>query len=500
MTDTFRLSKSKILSGWQCKKKLWLEVHEPDRAVVDPSLERIFALGHEVGELARTQFPDGILIGHDERLDDALAETEARLAAPGPVTLFEATFRHQGVLIRADVVVRDDAGGIRLVEVKAGTKVKPVNFIDCAVQTWVLTGLGLAPARVELAHINNRFVYAGGGDYEGLLRFEDVTGQIAGTLATVPLWLDAYRAMLAEGVPDIPVGPQCRNPYECAFLEFCTPPQPPYPVGRLPGRGKVVWELQEAGIEDIRQVPAGRLTNPTQEWVRRVTIEGVADLKPAAAAGLAELGWPRYYFDFETVSFPVPVWVGTRPYQALPFQWSCHVETADGGLEHREWLAGGDEAPMRACAETLIEALGEQGPVFVYTSYEARVLAGLADRFPDLAAPLAAIGDRLYDLHPLTKQSYYHPEMRGSWSIKAVLPTLDADMDYGDLGEIQEGNSASEAFLELLNPALAPERRRRLRADLIDYCCYDTLALVRLAETLRGERRPRPAAPAPPPS
>jgi hypothetical protein len=487
-----RLSKSKALAGWQCHKKLWLEVYEPERAVSDPSLERVFAIGHEVGELARRLFPGGVLIGHDERLDDALAETGRRLAGDGPVTLFEATFRHDDVLVRVDVLERDAAGRHRLVEVKAGTRVKPVHYIDCAVQAWVLTGCGLPPDRVELAHVDNGFVYPGGGDYTGLLTFADLTSQTREAMGSVPRWLAEYRSVLAGPMPDIAIGPQCSTPYPCPFLGFCTPPQPDYPVRRLPGRGKVVWELLEAGIEDLRDVPAGRLTSDVQEWVRRVTLEGHAELKPEAAERLAGLGWPRYYFDFETVAFAVPIWEGTRPYEALPFQWSCHVEHEDGRLEHREWLADGSGPPMKECAETLLAALGDAGPIFTYTDYEARVLRNLGARFPSLAESLAAIAARLFDLHPLTRQCYYHPDMRGSWSIKAVLPTLDGDMAYDRLGDIREGASASDAFLELMRGDLDAEQRAALRSALLEYCGYDTLALVRLAETLRGDREPRP--------
>ncbi len=489
-----RLSKSRVLAGWQCPKRLWLEVHEPERATPDPARERAFRSGHEVGELARRLFPGGTLIGHDQRLDDAVAETAERLSAPGPLTLYEATFRHADVLVRVDILQRDPAGALRLVEVKASTGVKPVHFIDCAVQAWVLTGCGFAPQRVELAHIDSGFVYPGGGDYEGIFAVADLTSQTRDAVGSVPRWIRDDRAILAGPLPDVDVGPQCSNPYECPFLEFCTPPQPDYPVRSLPGRGKVVWELLEAGVDDIRDVPAGRLTNETQERVRRLTVEGRAELRPEAAARLAALGWPRYYLDFETVAFAVPVWPGTRPYEALPFQWSCHVEHADGRLEHREWLAAGDAPPMRECAQTLVAALGDTGPIFTYTSYEARILRDLANRFPDLAGPLGAIAGRLFDLHPLTKQCYYHPAMHGSWSIKAVLPTLDAGLSYDALGEIREGASASDAFLELMRDDLDDARRRALRAALIEYCRYDTLALVRLAETLRGERPPGPVA------
>ncbi|MGD2032335.1 MAG: DUF2779 domain-containing protein [Gammaproteobacteria bacterium] len=485
MVGTY-LSKSKFLAGWQCPRRLWLEVHEPGKAEVPESTERAFRTGHQVGDIARRLFPDGILITHDDTLSRALEETRMRLSRPGPVTLFEATFRHQGVLVRTDILQRDEFDRVRLVEVKASTRVKPVNYIDCAVQTWVLAGAGQHPATVELAHINNQFVYAGDDDYAELLVFADLTDRIGAMLEQIPEWVEHYREVLAGDIPATRVGPQCRNPYDCSFLPFCTPPLPDYPIGLLPGDRKVVWELAEQGIDDIRDVPENRLTSEVQRWVRQVTIAGEADLRPGAADFLGKLSWPRYYFDFETVSFAVPIWAGTRPYQALPFQWSCHIESEDGSLSHRDWLADGEEPPMRSCAESLLEALGGEGPVFVYTSYEQGVLKDLAVMFPDLAPALERLIDRLVDLYPLTKTSYYHPEMRGSWSIKAVLPTIAPDMDYESLGEIREGTGASDAFLEILRPDTPEERRRHIRRDLLRYCEYDTRALVRVAAFLEG--------------
>jgi hypothetical protein len=482
------LSKSRILAGWQCHKRLWLEVHAPERAQYSAASQRAFGIGHEVGDLARRLFPGGTLIGHDGELSAALAQTAELVARPGPLTLYEGTFRHEGVLIRADLLVRDAAGHVRLIEVKASTSVKPVHYIDCAVQAWVLAGVGLAPDRLELGHIDNQFVYPGNDEYEGLLAFADLSDQVLPLLDEVPRWLDGYREMLAGEMPEIGVGPQCRNPYECAFLAYCTPPQPDYPVNRLPGGGKAVWQLLEEGIDDIRDVPLGYLSSPTQERVRRVTVAGEAELNPAAGEVLRALPWPRYYFDFETVSFAVPIWAGTRPYQALPFQWSCHVESAPGTIVHGEFLADGTGPPMRRCAESLLEALGDTGSVIVYTSYEAGVLRALAAMYPDLAPPLEAVIDRLFDLHPIVKANYYHPDMLGSWSIKAVLPTIAPELDYGALGEVQDGQAASDAFLEILAPETREERRAELRESLLRYCGLDTLALVRLAAALHGPR------------
>jgi len=175
----------------------------------------------------------------------------------------------------------------------------------------------------------------------------------------------------------------------------------------------------------------------------------------------------------------VPVFPGTRPYQTLPFQFSCHVVQADGRAEHRSHLDLSGSEPSRQCAEALLAALDSTGPVFVYTSYEQRVIDSLAERLPDMAAPLQAINERLVDLHPLAKKYFYHPDMLGSWSLKKLLPVIAPDLDYAG-GEVQDGNAASAAWLEAQQPGTLPERRAALAAELERYCALDTEGLVRI--------------------
>ena len=162
------------------------------------------------------------------------------------------------------------------------------------------------------------------------------------------------------------------------------------------------------------------------------------------------------------------------------------MNTQSGRIEHREFLADGTGAPMRPCAEALIRALGDTGPVFMYTGYERSVLTRLAELCPDLEPQLAAIMDRLYDLHPLTRRNYYHPDMHGSWSIKNVLPTVAPDLSYEGLEIVSVGTDAEVAFLEMIDAATEAERAEELRGALLRYCRLDTEAMVRLARFLEG--------------
>jgi hypothetical protein len=72
--------------------------------------------------------------------------------------------------------------------------------------------------------------------------------------------------------------------------------------------------------------------------------------------------------------------------------------------------------------------------------------------------------------------------MLGSWSLKAVLPTVAPGSGYETLGGVRDGLAAQTAYLEAIDSRTTDARRAALRRDLLDYCRHDTLALVRLVE------------------
>ena len=292
--------------------------------------------------------------------------------------------------------------------------------------------------------------------------------------------------MLAGSMPEIEVDAHCTSPFECPFLAHCSRGDPEYPVALLPRGGRIVEELLGEGIEDLRAIPAGRLQKELHERVRRATIEGKPYIDPELAHQLRALPYPRYYLDFETANLAVPIWKGTRPYEHLPFQWSCHVERRDGSLDHRDFLEVSGTPPMRRFVESLLEVLGDEGPIVVYSGFEKTVLKSLAGRFPDLSPRLEHVIERLFDLLPVLQRHYYHPDMKGSWSIKAVLPTVAPELGYDGLELVQDGTGAQQAFAQLVQGAPEPGRARALTEALRAYCQRDTLALWTLAQRLSG--------------
>ena len=479
------LSKSRILIHRQCARRLWLQTNHPELAEEQAASASRMAAGTRVGELARSQYSGGLLI-EGNNLSRALEDTKRALAEQ-PRPIFEATFDAGGVLIRADIL-QPERGGYRMIEVKSSTAVKDYHCEDGAIQTWVVKQAGLPLTGIEIAHIDSAFVYPGGGNYDGLFAHADISDPVKDLESQVPDWAIAARATLAaQSEPDVATGEQCNKPFPCPFVKHCSPQvnQNAYPPEILPRAEQLAAALRAEGYADLRQVPDGRLTNATHLRIRRVSVSGQPELDEAAGEELRALPYPRYYLDFETIQFAVPIWAGTRPYQQIPFQLSCHVESVDGSIEHREFLAEGDDDPRRAFAESLVAALGVVGPILVYNAgFESARMKESADAFPELAPALQAAVDRIVDLLPIARHHYYHPAMRGSWSIKVVAPSLAPELSYDGL-VVADGGMAMEAFAEILNPATTPARRQQLRNGLLRYCELDSLANLKVAHAFQ---------------
>ena len=154
-------------------------------------------------------------------------------------------------------------------------------------------------------------------------------------------------------------------------------------------------------------------------------------------------------------------------------------------MEFLETEAFGD---FERLAEALLAALPDTGPVFVYNAtLESGVITRLADRYPTLRDELLGVLSRIVDLLPLTREGYYHRDMKGSWSIKNVLPTIDPALAYENLGEIAEGDVAQLKYVELRDPKTKAARRKELEEGLKAYCARDTWGLVVLRRFLAGE-------------
>ena len=484
-----RLSKSKFLSGLQCQKRLYLEVHQPSLATKpDAATQAMFDMGTEVGELARRRFPGGVLVTAGYRQTEAALEQTAELIQDLTVpAIFEAAFTHNGVLIRADVLERVQAvdgqsSGWRLIEVKSSTKVKDVHLEDLAVQSEVILSAGLTLVSVSLMHINTGYLYRNGAiDLAELFVIQDLSEAVAQRRASVPERLAVMnRMLLLAQPPDIEPDQHCHTPYECPFWGYCTKDKPARWIHYLPGSKQVVGQLVELGVATIDEIPPGTKLSPVQRRVK----ENVEWVSEKLGSVLKAVQYPVHHLDFETIMLPVPRFSQTRPYQALPVQWSNHIEQLTGELLHEEFLHKDVTDPRQVLAEALLESLGDEGSICVYSPYEKSVIEQLAEALPSLRAALQALVKRIWDLHPIVQNYYYHPLFDGSYSLKEVLPALVPSLAYDDLA-IKEGGHAASEYYRMVFVETDWVERATIEEALLRYCARDTLAMVELRRALK---------------
>ena len=486
----YGLSKSRIAIFEQCAKRLWLSVHRPELAVESDSTRRVFRIGHEVGAAACALYPDGIEIDGSVGMATAAEATAVALEQDVRVPLFEATFIHAGVAVRVDLMI-PDGDGWQVAEVKSTTSVKPYQRADLATQLWALDGCGVKVTRASVRVIDRSFVLRTVGDYLGLFIDEPAGEGLAPMIAARGDVVASAAATLAGYEPTIQAGAQCSEPFACSFVGYCNrdlPPLPAWPVALLPGvAGKALARAVAGdGIDDLLLVDAERLTQPLLARIHAATMSGIPYHDAEAIRDETD-GWayPRTFLDFETIAFAVPRWLGTSPYQQIPFQFSAHVDRGKGGLEHTEFLSTDGADPRAACAAALA-SLPAAGAVVAWNAqFERSCLWRLASAVPEHATTLRMLADRLVDLLPVARRHYYHRDMRGSWSIKAVLPTLAPELNYNQLDGARSAVEAQDAYLEAIDVTIPPERRELLRHGLLNYCRFDTMAMVVALERLR---------------
>jgi CRISPR/Cas system-associated exonuclease Cas4 (RecB family) len=486
-----RLSKSRFNAGLQCLKRLYLQVRQPELAAeLDEQSMAVIEQGYEVGRWAQKVFPGGVLIeaGHDE-IGKALKQTERALADRQHPAIFEGTFSHDNVLARVDILARRSGNEWRLIEVKSSTSLKDHYLYDVAIQKLVLESLRMKVVPCVM-HLNREYVYDGKQyELENLFAIRDVTNETTALESKVKdLLSEEWKVLARAEPPDIEPGSHCTKPFTCEFYDVCNRPLPVDHVANLPGiTAKKLEELASLGIESIGNIPK---TFPLAERQRRAWECGRTG-KPWFGKGLKEalsgLRYPLYFMDFETLGVALPRYAGMSPYDQIPFQWSLHIQRKPGTEpEHYEFLADDSNDPRPEFIKTLCQVIGKEGGVLAYNSgFESGCLASLAEWLPQYKDRIEDIQGRLWDLLQVIRAHVYALALRGSYSLKSVLPALVPDMSYDGM-EVAEGNDAGLAWEKMVHAEAGSEERKRLRNALLAYCKQDTQAMVRLLEVLRS--------------
>ncbi len=480
--SNFHLSKSKFLSGLQCKKRLWLSVHRPD--LVKPASkkqEQIFQAGFEFEDIVMKRYPDSVKVDFTD-LNKMVSITE-RLIKDGANNIFQAAFYYDNCYVISDLIRRVAENVWQLKEIKSSTSVKDVHIPDLAIQKYVLENNGLNIDDTFVIHINTDGIYP---DLDSIVKIENTTLQVSAY--SLGNNLQDFQDLISNNVEPLKsIGLHCDDPYECEFKDYCWKEVDKYSVFFIPHlKGQKKEKLYDSGVQRIQDVsPDYPLSENQRDYIDRILNEKIEIDVDGIKDKLSELQYPLYFFDFETTSIPIPIWNNVRPYQRIPFQWSCHVMDSNGDIKHFEYLHPKNSDPRRKLTEEMIKCIENEGSVIVYNATFERVeLKKLADLFPDLSNKILSIENRIWDQLDIFKQHYKDYRFGNSNSIKVVLPVISPDLSYDDL-ELSSGGEADIYWFEMLNEE-DEMKKEEIKNHLLKYCELDTKAMVIIHEHLKS--------------
>jgi len=335
-------------------------------------------------------------------------------------------------------------------------------------------------------HINNKYVKEGEIDPEKFFILQDISSEVEEATNGIQGRVDNMLEIIsASECPEITIGKHCSDPYDCPLTE-CWDILPKGHVFNLYRGGNKCVELYEQGIMVIRDIPDDYRLTGAQQIQKECEAIGQAHVNRGGLADfLNTLQYPLHYLDFETFSPAVPMFYGTRPYQAIPFQFSLHVVKSDrSNPEHFSFLARGTDDPRPAFLTELKKALDNAGSIVAYNQgFEEGILKELAQAFPEYDNWVNQVRSKFVDLlAPFRKFHYYHPAQQGSASLKSLLPALTGK-SYEGMG-IADGQAASVAFQAVTYGDVSEEERNKVRADLEKYCALDTEGMIWIVDKL----------------
>ncbi len=464
---------------------MWLKKNRPELLPEDtPELKRRFEMGREVDVFSRRLFPGGI---EAEGFNYEGWQNTKKLMAGGAKIIFQPTAIAGQLTCRADILTKNRSGW-DLNEVKMTTQVKSEHYYDAAFQLICFESAGIKIGRINLVHINNKYIRRGEIDPRKLFVSEDITGEVHDKVAeTKEAIKAALRVMEQRKFPDAELLGSCPNPKTCGFIQvYCAGAPDLYStIAKLPP--KHLLALLERKLLDPKKIPANILKSVGY----KSEVEFTKIDAPAIREELSGLKYPLYFFDYETYGAALPPFDNTRPYQQIPFQYSLIVkDNPKAKIRHAAFLAREFKNPVPDLLAQLKRDIGSRGSIIAWNaSFEKGCNDEMARMEPKSADFLKTVNARIFDLmltFKFKRQMYVKSEFQKSASLKKVLPVMCPELSYKSLA-IQEGGQASASWPILTGKEITEKQKARLAEDMLTYCKRDTEAMVGILEKLERD-------------
>ncbi len=287
-------------------------------------------------------------------------------------------------------------------------------------------------------------------------------------------------------IPDIKIGTHCFQPYACDFLGTCwkntSDPSSVLTLGKL--TKQEMFDLYDKNIKRIDEIDIDTIQSKEVKIQVKAAIEQKEQIfKTEVKNFIADIKQPMCSLDIEVWMPAIPFYQGTKPFQQIPFLFSM-IYAENGDLKKYSYFKPIEEDLRKEFLQTIIKMTKEYQTILMFDkSLEENILNQLVDLFPEFRNDINELKAKIVDLaEPIRKGNYYHPEMKGNFTLKSIAPLVNNEAGFDTL-EIQSGISAMCIYESLLGQNAI--EAQHIKEQLIEYCELDALITYQLLDFFR---------------
>lgn len=464
-----------------CKRLVWLGWHTADGVLENPWCDSALIV------IAKKLFPNAIDVAEESSCFEEALDITKRVLRTGRA-VFNGCFTSSIGAAKADIIVPLNDDFKELLVICPTRGVHPLFIEKIAHTAAVLLKNGIELRRISLLKPNPDYRKTDMFDPQRYFIKQVITGRIAARIHEVEDNVsDIFKVIRLPHPPEQVYDKHCYNPQVCMFFENCWGILPDFNILSLYRGGKKAKKLMEAGILDLSQISNDvELTEKQQIQVIATKTGEPFVNKRAIKQFLKKLKYPLHFLDFETIAPPVPLFKNTKPFEMVPYEFSLNIQDESfADVKTINYIAENVEDPRPEILKILSVQIKSEGSIVAYNAgFEIACLRDCVRAYPEFTEWFEGIRERMVDLlKPFKSLDYYHPEQRGSASLKAVLPCLTG-VSYSRLA-IKNGDQAAECFLKMMGDDVSAEEKVAIKRQLEEYCFTDSIGMLWIIEALK---------------
>ena len=510
--DKIIITKSLFKEFCENPKLAWRHKHDPEiynKINQDLYWAMNWALiGQEVENMVkklRETKDISIVAGYNPRWNYHKEYSDATLKtiSHNPPIIYQAWLVWDNLFVKCDFLKLNDDGRYDLIEVKAKNNIRKTNknqdlledlIADFSFQKYVLQKVlwDKFSGRVWIYSLNKDYIRDWDIVPSQIIAKEDVTEE----LATVD-WIENQIALINKTIWLSKSDFEQRFPYqwENPLIYFGESPKkwtsrniPHFKTSKK--KLLALYELWKINIDDLWQEELEIVSskdvveNNFQKYIKMFKEWSQFD-KEQINSTFENLTFPLFFYDYETVSWPIPIFQQTHPRQQVVVQYSIHKLEANWNITHYQWIIDPLSQTNKSVVDKFVQDISDPKWTFIVRNkwFENTRNDEMWVMYPEYKDFFEQVNLQTFDLMDVFKNlQYFDPDFGGSCSIKKVLPVL-TDITYDGM-TVSNGGVASDYLYQLIQNKLPIQISTQ---DLLDYCKQDTRAMVEIYNFLKGK-------------